>query len=174
MAVILLLAAFSGTVMAVNGQKQVTVSYDNIKVFVDGNLLKSQEEPFTMNGRTYVPLRAVGEALGKKVSWDDQYKAVIIGDRENLGVYLQDLNGAITKNATVKINEKYSMAGQEYTKGATLTTGKTYRDNPDNASSLSFNIPYKYSQVRGLIGLADSNSKFTDPVIVRVMRTTRL
>jgi hypothetical protein len=36
-------------------------------------------EPFTVNGTTYLPVRAIAEALGMEVSWDNGAKTVYIG-----------------------------------------------------------------------------------------------
>lgn len=44
---------------------------EKAKVYVDG---KKIEDGFILEGRVYVPLRAVGEALGAKVRWDNKEK----------------------------------------------------------------------------------------------------
>jgi hypothetical protein len=36
-------------------------------------------EPFIVNGTTYLPVRAIAEALGMKVQWDNSSKSVYIG-----------------------------------------------------------------------------------------------
>ncbi|NLD49657.1 MAG: cell wall-binding protein, partial [Clostridiaceae bacterium] len=53
----------------------ISAVYDNIKIYVDGILIHPRDgngnsvEPFIYNGTTYLPVRAVSEALGKKVTW---------------------------------------------------------------------------------------------------------
>lgn len=49
-----------------------------IKIFVDGKEIKSDVPAQLVNGRTMVPLRVVGEALGADVAWDGAKNAVII------------------------------------------------------------------------------------------------
>lgn len=49
-----------------------------IKIFVDGKEIKSNVSAQMVNGRTMVPLRVVGEALGANVTWDGAKNAVII------------------------------------------------------------------------------------------------
>lgn len=52
---------------------------DDIKVIVDGSELKIAEgdtKPFVEDGRTLVPMRAIFEALGATVEWDDATKTV--------------------------------------------------------------------------------------------------
>lgn len=60
--------------------KKINVTYRNIKVFVDGKEIKS-EEPFVLKdkGVTMIPVRAVSQALGKNVTWDEQKNIIYIG-----------------------------------------------------------------------------------------------
>jgi hypothetical protein len=37
-------------------------------------------EPFVSDGTTYLPVRAIADALGKNVSWDNATKSVYIDD----------------------------------------------------------------------------------------------
>jgi hypothetical protein len=48
------------------------------KATADGESVYLDTPPFTYNGRTYVPLRFIGESLGKQVEWDYMNKAVTI------------------------------------------------------------------------------------------------
>jgi len=48
----------------------IPVQYNNIKVVVDGKELSTSKEPFVYDGTTYLPLRAVAEAVGMDVTWD--------------------------------------------------------------------------------------------------------
>ena len=41
-------------------------------------------EPFIYEGTTYLPVRAVSEALGKNVSWDSETKTVMVTDNEDI------------------------------------------------------------------------------------------
>ena len=61
-------------------KENISVSYNNIKLVVDGKTVNTSNEPFIYNGTTYLPVRAVGEALGKKVSWDGNTNTVTIGN----------------------------------------------------------------------------------------------
>ena len=66
--------------------KQLKVYYNNIKVVVDGSPASlgtdssgKDNEAFIYNGTTYLPIRAVSEALGKDVSWDGKTSPVYVG-----------------------------------------------------------------------------------------------
>lgn len=80
-----LVLGLSLTAFAATGQSNITVGYNNIKVYVNEKLANLKDpngnaiEPFTYNGTTYVPLRAVGEALGQNVTWDNSTKSIYIG-----------------------------------------------------------------------------------------------
>ena len=60
----------------------IPVMFNNIKIVVDGKELKTDKEPFIYQGTTYLPVRAVGEAVGKNVTWDAASKTVILGETE--------------------------------------------------------------------------------------------
>ena len=67
----------SSTALAANTiYKNIRVEYSGIKLVVDGQTVVPKDangktvEPFIYNGTTYLPVRAVGNAVGKKVKWD--------------------------------------------------------------------------------------------------------
>lgn len=74
---VLVMAASAEATVA---SKPINVDYVDIKLFVNGNAITLQpdEEPFIYNGRTFVPIRFVSEALGQSVEWLDWIKAVRI------------------------------------------------------------------------------------------------
>ncbi len=80
-ALIASLVLCSGTVaFAKVANMTIPVSYNNIKVVVDGKQLSTSKEPFTYEGTTYLPIRAVAEAVGKDVTWDGTTKTVYLGE----------------------------------------------------------------------------------------------
>lgn len=60
----------------------IPVMFHNIKIVVDGEELRTDKEPFIYEGTTYLPVRAVGEAVGKTVTWDAASKTVVLGETE--------------------------------------------------------------------------------------------
>ena len=78
-------------------QKQMAVTYKNIKICIDGNEITPKDangnvvEPFVSGGTTYLPVRAVGEAFGKDVAWDNATNTVYVGRRPD------DANGLMAK-----------------------------------------------------------------------------
>lgn len=75
----------STSVFAQTYKKQLTAVYKNIKIVIDGNTIIPKDangkkvEPFVVDGTTYLPVRAISEALGKPVKWNENTKEVIIG-----------------------------------------------------------------------------------------------
>ena len=57
-----------------------TATFRNIKIVVDGKEVSTSAEPFIYNGTTYLPIRAVGEAVGKEVTWNAGTNTVYLGE----------------------------------------------------------------------------------------------
>lgn len=128
MALVMGLAAPAFATVATN---TLQAHYMNIRLVIDGVEVVPKDaggnvvEPFVVDGTTFLPVRAVGEALGKKVTWDGNTKTVYLGEvpegaikdwvgvKQNFGVrYLSELQdlpaiaAAITEtNATVAPGE---------------------------------------------------------------------
>jgi hypothetical protein len=78
---------FMGSLTAFAATQSIQVSFDNIKINIDGKTILPKDangntvEPFIYNGTTYLPVRAVGDALGKTVSWDPATKTVYLSEK---------------------------------------------------------------------------------------------
>ncbi len=79
------------SVFAYNGKMSIEASFKNIRIFINGDELTSKSsdgktlEPFIYNDSTYLPIRAIAEAIGRDVSWDPSTSTVYIegnDDRE--------------------------------------------------------------------------------------------
>lgn len=49
-----------------------------IRIWMNGNYIQTDVEPFVENGRTLVPVRVISENLGYKVDWDNDTQTVSI------------------------------------------------------------------------------------------------
>lgn len=56
----------------------------SFKIFIKGVEFKSDNPPMVIDGRTYLPLRSIGEILNVAVKWDDVKKCVTIGETESI------------------------------------------------------------------------------------------
>lgn len=86
----------STTVFAQTYKKNLIAVYNDIKIVIDGNKLIPNDgngnrvDPFIVEGTTYLPVRAVAEALGKSVRWNGSAKEVIIEDEESISYRVKD------------------------------------------------------------------------------------
>lgn len=71
-----LIAGIAGLAHAL-GPRWIEV-YDGPSIRINGRLLQTENQPFVHEGRTYLPLRAIAEAVGADVEWDDQTSTVVI------------------------------------------------------------------------------------------------
>ncbi len=82
--ILLVVIVASGVVFAQQINKTAELCYSNIKVIIDGEELLPRDvegnvvEPFTMDGTTYLPVRAIANAFGKEVGWDEVSQSVYI------------------------------------------------------------------------------------------------
>ena len=85
----LIVAAVAGLAvpaLAATGSRQVWVDYSDIKLVINGETVTPRDgdgsvvEPFTINGTTYLPVRAVADALGMDVDWNDSTNTITLTD----------------------------------------------------------------------------------------------
>lgn len=75
---IILVIITSATISAAGLLEEIQVYRGDIKVVADSREIELEEQPFIYNGRVYVPLRFVSNALGMDVDWNGETKTVII------------------------------------------------------------------------------------------------
>jgi len=73
----------------------------DIKVLVNGTAVSFDQPPIIQNGRTLVPLRAIFEALGATVDYE-QSTQTLTAVRENVTVIMQIGNSVFTVNGNQK------------------------------------------------------------------------
>ena len=79
-----ILSLLAASTIAASMLPQAMAAKDDIKVVVDGTelaLAAGDTQPFIEDGRTLVPMRAIFEALGATVEWDDKTKTVTSHDK---------------------------------------------------------------------------------------------
>ena len=75
-----------GTPVTHNKNQTIAIEYNDIKVTLDGNPVELKDaagktiEPFTYNGTTYLPVRAVADLLGVSVKWDGDTNTIYLGE----------------------------------------------------------------------------------------------
>jgi hypothetical protein len=103
--------------MASTGTDTITAAYNNIKIYVNQVLITPKDaagnevEPFIYAGTTFLPVRAVSEALGQSVSWDNETKSVYIGTQPPTSeVTAAPALAIVSAPATVRKNEDATIA----------------------------------------------------------------
>lgn len=88
--------------------KNTRVNQVNVKV--DGKTLNTEFSAYTINGRTFVPIRELTESLGANVSWDNRTKSATIKNMDSTVkmqidstvVYVNDNKNIISKDSVPK------------------------------------------------------------------------
>ncbi len=142
----------SGVVLATNTTTLYDVVANGVKIVVDGQKLNPTDangnkvEPIIYNGTTYLPVRAVANALGKAVYWDGP----------NYTVYLGNMDGGL-EYPTAYLKDLTSISDEVSTRYGSLTDnyGNRYDnfadDGYDGDCKLEYLLNMKYSYLRGTL-----------------------
>ena len=85
------------TASLTNGTQTVSMTAGNTYFTVDGNEITPEVPQQIIDGRFMLPLRAVGEALGAEVNWDNETKTAII--TKSQGLVILESNEDIDESA---------------------------------------------------------------------------
>ena len=153
----LLVSAAVVPAVAAGVTKTAELYYNNIKVVIEGkqadlkDALGNPVEPFAINGTTYLPVRAVANALDQAVSWDGKTQTVYIGASEVMeqpSVWLKDLETfAGVVYPTTK--DSVEFGGASYTNYLTDNTGYVYDNMLSIKKSASYILNGKYETFKG-------------------------
>ncbi len=138
--------------------RKISVSADNNGVMfyidktdfeINGTVKTLETAPYEENGRTFVPIRAVSEAFGKKVFWDDSGLIVIGNSDEISGQTVDELIkmfGEDSDNTASQIDEITEQDANNYFEENGGTHAKIYAHGnirPDEGT-----IEFKYNMTR--------------------------
>ena len=108
--------------------------YRNIKITLNGLILEPKDangndvEPFIIEGTTYLPVRAVAEALDLKVNWNDETNTVELIDEKTSVVYRNtERNNSNTNNDTSvnTVTTQYGIKDNDTTKTNSSSSSST-------------------------------------------------
>ena len=156
----------------------------------DDKTIEMDCAPYIKDGRTYVPVRFIGEVLGYEVGWDPLYQTVVLMDRAALAAEIDQDFTILNK---VQANKSISMEeGKNYqadmkgtvslTRFDTLNGSKTYKADltakqlfNTEAASAQLSLKLSGNVMDELIGyLISSNSPEEDIAAVREQMETVL
>jgi len=136
----------------------VRIAHNNIRINIDGEQITPRDaagntvEPFIMDGTTYLPVRAIADALGMEVRWDGDTNTVFLTTptsthRSPLEAF--ETRGTSGTSIVYEENVSFRMLGYDYT-GFTFGNSAGHR----TISSL-YNLGGRYTTVRGTVGRID-------------------
>lgn len=116
-----LAASLTSPALAALAAKTIQV-YTGVDIYVDDvkleptNVNGNPVEVFVYNGTTYLPIRAVGEALGKTVQWDPKTNSAYLGKHtgEKPAVWLQDLDYFTGDELDIRDTRKDNLGNTRY------------------------------------------------------------
>lgn len=149
-----------------------------IRLIVNGQVINSDVPAQIINGRTMVPARALAEALGADVLWDQSSNSVIITSINSNSQIYSSLGNSPTKSNSIDLTSldyfssncgniqidkntvfgdwPLRLGGKEYSKGFLLADGL----NQDMYIAYKLNSCYK--RLTGYFGIDDSCSVNTN------------
>lgn len=149
-------------VMGYDGTRTIQAVFKNIKICVDGAEMTPRDtagkevEPFIYNGTTYLPVRAVGEAVGKEVTYDGSTNTVYLG-KSGVKSYLGQQIEAYQKDDCSE--GSFKMGGKTYTNCLKLY-------NSSYAGSYAYyNLNSLYTSISGIYGMTDGTDEDCESVI---------
>ncbi len=153
----------SGISLAKTGSEMIEAIYQDIKIYVDGIQIEPKDsngttvEPFIYNGTTYLPVRAISEALGKPVKWDGNTKSVKIGGTDEVP-YMTEICPPYESHYfgtyDASSGNYVTIAGKKYTNSFLFGTGYY-----DTAKAL-FNLNGQYNKLTFEIARIDGSDNY--------------
>lgn len=85
----------------INEKSEMNLDTSVVSVYVNGNKIEFDQPPVIKDGRTLVPVRAIAEALGSNVSWNELTQTVVIQRGLDTAVFQIGNNKAYSKKIIV-------------------------------------------------------------------------
>jgi len=146
-----LLMTMANTVFAGQVNRTITALYRDIKITIDGQQINPKDasgntvEPFIVDGTTYLPVRAIAEAVGYDVSWDDDTSTVILDKK-----FIEDIRYEAENNIIelVSLINEESRATNEFKRNERATI--SFIGEPDTIYTAMVRYQSGWSTAAGL------------------------
>lgn len=110
-------------VTAQSGTQNLQATYRNIRVTYNGVTQNIANEPFLVNGSTYVPLRAIGDIFGANATWDPASNTVVLA------------GGSVTNNSDEITQLNYQIAALQKELSEANAELAQYKANANNSNN---------------------------------------
>lgn len=168
--VVVFMLGIAAHAMAGTALQKITAYIDSdIKVNLNGSLMNLADKPITYNGRTYLPVRGIAEAVNLPVSWDGTTKTVFLGkDDQTKGVSWFNYSNNFLRLGYSKEKDKISIHDQFYNEAF-------YLENMTGGAFVQFNLKgEKYNTLSfkiGMIGNGSVKVKVYDTDLDAILKT---
>ncbi|MGN0106404.1 MAG: stalk domain-containing protein [Hominilimicola sp.] len=165
------------TALAEPVEQAISVVFDNYRIIIDGadkSNAPDDSKPFIYNGRTYVPLRYIGESMGKKVLWDGDTKSIYINDEgtQREDVYFSAIG--YDKIDTDRYTDNENSAGHIYLDNETKTVYLSSTNHHSQhiksdwrySSSIIYNLNGIAKNVMGSVDMSGTDEAATEGKVV--------
>ncbi|CAG7651490.1 NPCBM/NEW2 domain-containing protein [Paenibacillus allorhizosphaerae] len=160
----------TGSVAYAANPTSIEVYFKDLKYKIDGlDKTPSEGQGFIYEGTTYVPLRFIGESLGKNVEWDGDTETIWVGKREGRFTGLTSLKYART-DGEVWTDEKpgtIEIAGTKYKNGIRAMVKNS--SSSDGKASIDYNLNGNYKRLTALVGMDDASRNVKALGIIKVI-----
>lgn len=173
-----LVLVLSVSALAASGLvKDIRVQMGGIQVIVKGKPLEMKDatgatvEPIIYNGTTYLPVRAVAEAIGMEVNWDGNTNTVSLGGKTV--TYLDELPATNFESTHEGISTYRSLGETEiyrdesYSRGVGIRTGIPGSDNEGvvETTTIYYTLDGSYKTFLSAVDVMRQNHAFKATVV---------
>ena len=143
----IVIAIMSIPAFAKVGQEIATINYNDIAISVNGSIVSTENEPFILDGRTYLPVRDVAEFMELHVDWDGETQTVLLSKKSGFyqteAEFLNSVDGGAFQIVAFK-------AAKALLSSDSVALASLLAD-PSEVEQTIVNIPYEYTDVEFLI-----------------------
>lgn len=154
--------------MATAMKKTIDVVYNDIKLVVDGKTVTPKDangnvvEPFTYNGTTYLPVRAVVNAITggtKDVEWEQATSTIYIGEKPEVEVVGMATLVPFSGNARFLDEYEFTSRQQKYTVDSLFYASGMCAKNGGGASAI-YLLNGEYDEFKATVAPIDGEGDF--------------
>ena len=161
------IAGAGGTALAAGGLVTLNdVRMGGINIIVDGQTINPKDangkavSPLIYNGTTYLPVRAVADAVGKSVYWDGPTYTVYIGEMNGVLSYPTVMLKDMTSIGNIPYVSKELTDNYGNSYGSALYHNSSYRD-----ATFEYLLNMKYSRLKGTLYVPEGTTSDQTTVI---------
>lgn len=169
---------FGTMAFASQGNQMIGVVFNNIKIVIDGQTVMPKDgngkvvEPFIYNGTTYLPVRAVAEAVGKTVTWDSKTSTVYLGKTDGQTTVENLTNLPVFEGQALNFGSSGYTDNTGVIRHPAALVGGVHQMVSGYSGTYLLNT--KYSRLKGNIALIDEHKNTSSKVLFNIYGDDKL